>query len=179
MLTTEKHESEERIHAPEQKPRVYLTAEDRVLVYENNLVTLAFAGGEKIEAVEPRRLFPNSMPDSYITFLNADGEEVAVIRELSGIDRESRKVVERALADYYLVPHITKIVAVSEKYGILRWTVETDRGVKSFDIRNRNHDIRVLPDGRVRVRDSDDNRYVSDDFNSLDASSRLKMIADL
>ena len=179
MPILEKTEAEERIAAPEPKERVYLTGGDRVLPYENNLVRVVFADGEEIAALEPRRLFPNSLPSSYVTLLDAEGEEIAVIRSLDDLDRDSRKTVEASLADYYLVPHITKILAVNEKYGILRWTVETDRGVKSFDIRNRNHDIRVLPDGRVRVRDSDDNRYVIDDFNALDAASRLKMIADL
>ena len=68
---------------------------------------------------------------------------------------------------------------VSEKFGNLRWTVETDRGIKSFEIRNRNHDIKVYGDGRVRVRDSDDNRYTISDYRELDSHSRKLMIADL
>ena len=84
-----------------------------------------------------------------------------------------------SLEDYYLVPNITRIVNVVERYGTLRWVVETDRGEKSFDIRNRNHDIKVYPDGRVRIRDADDNRYVIRDYRELDARSRRFMLPDL
>ena len=36
--------------------------------------------------------------------------------------------------------------------------------------------LNVYDDGRVRVRDSDDNRYVIDDYRKLDAHSRKQMI---
>lgn len=159
--------------------RYYVTAEDTVSLCENNLVTLCRADGERTERLEPRRLFPVSNPDTYITLLDEEGVERAVIRDLRTLNAPSRETVENSLADYYLVPHILRIVRVEEKYGTLRWTVETDRGVKSFDIRNRNHDIRVYPTGAVRIRDSDDNRYVIDDYHALDAHSRSQMIADL
>lgn len=159
--------------------RYYVTAEDTISLCENNLVTLCRAGGERTERLEPRRLFPVSNPDTYITLLDEEGVERAVIRDLQALNAPSRETVENSLADYYLVPHIRRIIRVEEKYGTLRWTVETDRGVKSFDIRNRNHDIRVYPTGAVRIRDSDDNRYVIDDYCALDAHSRSQMIADL
>ena len=104
---------------------------------------------------------------------------MAIIRALKDLDAESLDTVNYSLADYYLVPHITRIISVTEKYGTLHWCVETDRGIKEFDIRNRNHDVKVYSDGRVRVRDSDDNRYVITDYRTLDKHSRNQLIADL
>ena len=159
--------------------RIYVGRDDRITKFENNLVTLVTADGRSFEALEPRRLFPVSSLTTYITLLDNEGVEIALIRALSEIDRESAKCITESLDDYYLVPHITRIISVSEKYGTLRWSVETDRGIKNFDIRNRNHDIKVFKDGKVRVRDSDDNRYIIDDYRSLDAHSRSQLIADL
>ena len=159
--------------------RIYVTKNDRIEKCENNLVTLKTESGEVFENLEPRRLFPVSRAEVYITLLNEDGVEVALIRDFDEIDKDSAAVVRASLDDYYLVPHILRIVSTEEKYGTLRWVVETDRGVKSFDIRNRNHDVKVFKDGKVRVRDSDDNRYVIDDFNKLDSHSRARLIADL
>ena len=159
--------------------RLYVGKDDKIVHFENNLVTLKTADGRVFERLEPRRLFPVSRADSYITLLDTEGVEVALIKALTDIDSESREVVETSLDDYYLVPHITRIISTGEKYGTLRWTVETDRGIKNFDIRNRNHDIKMFKDGKVRVRDSDDNRYVIDDYMKLDAHSRAKLIADL
>ena len=71
------------------------------------------------------------------------------------------------------------MISTTEKYGTLHWVVETDRGIKEFDIRNRNHDIKMFSDGKIRVRDSDDTRYLIVDYRKLDKSSRIKLIADL
>ena len=159
--------------------RIYLTKNDKITVNENNLVNLTLQNGNVFEKLEPRRLFPVSRINEYITLLSTEGNEVAVIRKLSDIEKDSREVIEYSLNDYYLVPHIIRIISISEKNGKIHWAVETDRGFKEFDVRNRNHDVRVYSDGRVRVRDSDDNRYIISDYRALDAHSRRQAAADL
>ncbi len=159
--------------------RIYISGDDRITAHENNLVTLTFPDGTAKEALEPRRLFPVSRVENYIILLDKDGVEAAVIRNLSDLDCASRAVIENSLNDYYLVPHILRIIRTSEKYGTIHWCVETDRGIKEFDIRNRNHDIKVYKDGRVRVRDSDDNRYMISDYRTLDKHSKNQLIADI
>ena len=159
--------------------RIYVTNKDKITKDENNLVNLTLEDGTTISSLEPRRLFPVSSLDTYITLLDEEGVERALIRKLSDLDADSRRTVNASLEDYYLVPKIIRIINTEEKYGTLRWTVETERGQKKFDIRNRNHDIKVYKDGRVRVRDSDDNRYVIDDYRTLDAHSKAKLMTDL
>lgn len=161
------------------KQRIFVGSDDRITPHENNLVDLKLASGEVVEKLEPRRLFPVSRTANYITLLDEDGVEAAVIRDLKDLDPKSLETIEKSLNDYYLVPYITAILSASEKYGTLHWRVETNRGIKEFDIRNRNHDIRVYSDGCVRVRDSDDNRYVIADYHKLDHYSRNQLIADL
>lgn len=160
-------------------PRIYVTGEDRIVPSENNLVDLILSDGTTLSRLEPRRLFPVSRESEYITLLDEEGVEIALIKKLSELDCDSVETVRESLTDFYLVPHITKIVSTMEKYGTLRWTVETDRGIKSFDIRNRNHDIRVYKNGKVRVRDADDNRYTIDDYHALDAQSRARLLIDI
>jgi len=163
----------------EMKKRIFVSGEDRITADENHLVNLTLKDGECYEKLEPRRLFPVSRPDSYITLLDSSGAEVALIRELKGLDAESLAVVEKSLRDYYLVPTILAIRSVVEKYGTIHWCVETDRGVKEFDIRVRLHDVRVYDDGVVRIRDSNDNRYIIPDYKKLDAHSRSFLVSDL
>ena len=159
--------------------RIYVSNKDQITVNENNLVNLTLQDGRFFEKLEPRRLFPVSRIDEYITLLDTDGIEVAVIRSINDITKESREVIEYSLNDYYLVPHILRIISITEKNGKIHWCVETDRGIKEFDVRNRNHDVRVYSDGRVRVRDSDDNRYIIADYRKLDSHSRRQAVADL
>ena len=147
--------------------------------FGEKFTALVEESGETYEKLEARRLFPVNRPDEYITLLNPEGTEVAVIRRLNDLNEESLKAIEYSLNDYYLVPHIRKIISITEKYGTLHWVVETERGIKEFDIRNRNHDIKTFRSGCVRVRDSDDNRYVIDDYRALDKHSRAQLFSDL
>ena len=54
----------------------------------------------------------------------------------------------------------------------MKMKVETDRGTYSFDIKSRYHDIKILYDGRVLLRDSSDNRYEIENYNRLDKNSK-------
>ena len=159
--------------------RLYVTDKDMITRNENNLVNLKTESGELFEKLEPRRLFPVSRANTYITLLDEAGVEKAIIRNLTDLNKDSLDVIEYSLNDYYLVPHIHKILSISEKNGKIHWIVDTERGIKEFDVRNRNHDIRVYSDGRVRVRDSDDNRYLINDYKALDKHSRSQLISDL
>lgn len=159
--------------------RIFISSNDSITPNENNFVDLKMADGRVFEKLEPRRLFPVNKTSNYITLLDSDGKEIAVIRDLKDLDPKSLGVIECSINDYYLVPYITAILSSTEKYGTLHWRVETNRGIKEFDIRNRNHDIRVYNDSCVRVRDSDDNRYIILDYHKLDRNSRNRLIPDL
>ena len=159
--------------------RIFLTDKDRITVNEGNLVDLSLSDGRCVKELEPRRLFPVSRENEYITLLDADGAEIAVIKSIRDLDADSAKAVVSSLNDYYLTPHITRILSRVDKYGTLRLTVDTDRGVKSFDVRDRNHDIRVYKNGSVRIRDADDNRYTIDNYKQLDPQSKTRLMADI
>ena len=135
--------------------------------------------GDTFDSVEPRRLFPLSGLSRYITLLDSDGHEKAIIRDLSTLMPESREAVEQCLDEYYLIPKISAILDRKEKYGIIKWTVETDKGLRSFDIRNVFSNVKLLYDNRVLIRDSDDNRYEIPDCTKLDAKSKMLLGRDM
>lgn len=110
-------------------------------------VTLTYYDGRRIENLEPRRLFPLSGLHKYITLLDGDGREAAIIRSLDTLIPESRRAVEECLEEFYLIPRITGIYDITDKKGSLSWHVQTDRGERRFSIRNRHSDIKVLYDG--------------------------------
>ena len=142
-------------------------------------VTLTYYDGRRIENLEPRRLFPLSGLHKYITLLDDDGREAAIIRSLDTLIPESRRAVEECLEEFYLIPRITGIYDITDKKGSLSWHVQTDRGERRFSIRNRHSDIKVLYDGRVLVRDSDDNRYEIPSLYELDKKSRAKLKSEI
>lgn len=127
--------------------------------------------GRCFENLEPIRLFPVSGITKYISLTDENGKEVAIIRDLDHLMPDSAEAVRKCLESYYIVPKIKKILSRVEKYGNITWTVDTDRGRHSFSILNTSIDIKTLYDGRILVRDSNDNRYEIEDVHKLDKDS--------
>ena len=128
--------------------------------------------GERFENVEARCLFPTTGPDKYITLLDEDGKEVAVIRDLNTLMADSATAVREALQEYYLIPRIRSITNVENKPGGYYIHAVTDHGSCFFKVQSRQQDIKALFDFRVLIRDSNDNRYEIPDYRTLDRKSR-------
>ena len=159
--------------------RYIITNADKIIRTDTYLVTLQRADGETSESLEPRRLFPFSNTEKYITLLDSHEKEIAMIKDLCDLDPDSRKAIEECFFEYYMIPEITEILHVEDKFGALKWTVQTDRGEIEFRIRNRHSDIKLLGKRRLLVRDSNDNRYQIADISKLSNKSLKKIYSYL
>lgn len=139
------------------------------------LVDMELYDGRKFENLEPRRLFPLSGLEKYITLLDGEGIERAIIRDLRTLPESDRRIVEGCLREYYLIPKITRIHECREKTGTLLLRVETDRGDADIEIRNLLYGLKLLYGSRVLLRDGNDNRYEIPDLNLLDKQSRQRI----
>ena len=137
------------------------------------LVRLTLKDGTVYENLEPRRLFPVTNENMFITLLDSDERELGFVRDFDELDEDSREALRQSFAEYYMIPKIEKLTKTEEKFGTLKWTVVTDRGDVTFRIRNRNSDIkRLYGTNRVIIRDSNDNRYEIPDVENLDGRSK-------
>ena len=143
------------------------------------LVDVELFNGVKYQNLEPRRLFPLSGLEKYITLLDQEGNEKCIIRDMRTLLPLQRKIIEDCLDEYYLIPKVTKINACTEKYGVLSIDVETDRGHAVIEIRNIVHSMKLLYGIRVLLRDTNDNRYEIPDLRVLDKQSRARIDAFL
>ena len=154
-------------------PDIRLTPNDVIFV------DVEFYTGEKFTGVELRRMFPITGLTKYIALVDSEGEQIAIIRDLNDLMEDSRKVAEKVLEEYYMIPRITKFLKMSEKFKIWMWTAETDRGVFTFEIRNHLTAVKPLYDGRILIKDANDNRYEIPDFNKLDRASRMMLAPNI
>ena len=138
-------------------------------------VDVVMFNGQKFENVEPRRLFPISGLRKYITLLDAEEKEVAIIRKLDSLMEDSKKAVEDCLNEYYLVPKIIKVYEVKEISGNINMHVLTNKGERKFEIWHRYNDIKIIHGTRMLFRDIADNRYEIENIYKLDKSSRVKL----
>ena len=132
-----------------------------------------------IENLEPRRLFPVTNANMFITLLDHDEREVAFVRDLDELDKDSAKALLECFKEYYRIPKILRLIDSNEKFGSLSWTVETDHGIVTFRIRNRHSDIKCFNNKRVLVRDTNDNRYEIDDYKVMDKHSQRLLFSYL
>lgn len=139
------------------------------------LVDMELYDGRRFENLEPRRLFPLSGLEKYITLLDEEGVEQAIIRDLRTLPENDRKIIEDCLREYYLIPKVTRIVNTQEKFGVITLEVETDRGPAAIEIRNLIYGMKLLYGTRVLLRDHNDNRYEIPDLSRLDKRSRQLM----
>lgn len=154
-------------------------AKDRIVRTDLYLVRLEKADGEVIEHLEPKKLFPFSNPEEYITLIIDNKKEAAVIRKLSELSEESRRAIDECFNEIYMIPKITKVVSCETKFGMVTFNMETDRGPISFRVRSIISDIKKLDDGRMLFRDSNDNRYEIPDVTKLDKHSAHVMFSYL
>ena len=125
-----------------------------------------------IKELEPRRLFPVTNENMYITLLDKNEREVCFVRDLDELDEASAAALRECFKEFYRIPKITALLEVTEKFGTLTWRVDTNLGIVKFRIRNRHSDIKNLSDTRVLIRDTNDNRYEIPDWTVLDKHSR-------
>lgn len=151
-------------------PEVRITENDGIYVDVE-----FFGSEEKMTGLEVHRLFPKSGGDKYLVLLDEEGEQKAVIRDAANLMDESRKVVLNALDEYYLIPKITRFISMTEKFKVWMWTAETDHGIIKFEIRNHIASVKPLYDGRVLIKDANDNRYEIEDYRKLDKRSRIML----
>lgn len=129
--------------------------------------------------LQPKRLFPISGLTKYISLLDSEGVDIAIIRNIDNLMPESKAAIEHCLTEYYMIPKITKLIKRTEKFLIWLWTVETDRGEYTFEIIDSINSIKILYDGRILIKDANDNRYEITDLNKLDERSRKLILPDV
>jgi hypothetical protein len=153
--------------------RLEIVRPDHVRIWRDPFrrLHLAVEGGEEYVDVRPAPAFPISATADYISFLDGDGKEVLLLKNPDGLDPDSRSALEEELSRAYFVPRIVRVLEIEDSHGAARWEVETDRGYRVFDIRDRE-DMRVIGGRRLLLEDADGNRFEIEDLTQLDERSQ-------
>ncbi len=121
------------------------------------------------------RCFPFETPDEYISVLNKDGREYAMIRDLNELPEEAQVIIRNELNRKYLCPIIEKINSLKEKLDYSFWVVQTDRGEMSFAMHDTYRNIARVGNGMLIITDVDGNRFRINDVAKLDRKSYKKI----
>ena len=123
--------------------------------------------------------FPVSRPNRLLYLFDESGAEIGLLPEPKGLDHDSRDLLLNQADHAYFLPRIERILRVEERpgSGIAHWYVNTDRGLRDFDVVSRSESVWYIGKSRVVLRDAHNNRYLMEDVMALDARSRA--LADL
>ena len=170
--TTIEAEAEANETAAEDESRPLLALEDLTLKRDDSgyLWAVNRKNGER-ELVVPRRCFPLSHPEGFVSLLGSRGRDRACLDDPTSLDPASRQALASALAQSEFLPRVDRILRVSHKGTWSRWQVVTDRGKQTFIV-DQEDNIRRLDDGRHLITDSLGMRYLVPEAEKLDHHSR-------
>ena len=123
----------------------------RVRLWRDEFLHLCVAvdGETRHRDVTPCRLFPVSERANYISFLDSERKEVALLRDQDRLDPESLAVLRSELTRTYFRPRILSVRTIEDSHGVARWEVETDRGARVFEVRETMRTLEeTIPDAR-------------------------------
>ncbi len=128
--------------------------------------------GKCYKPVTAIRAFPVTAGDRFIVLRNEKKEEIGTVPDVSTLDPQSRKALRTELDRLYFTTLITQINAIEEEFHIPKWDVETNRGLRVFELASSRRDVQILENGRILIRDADGNRYEIPDHRVMDEISQ-------
>ncbi len=143
---------------------------------EKGRVLYEAAGGGGAVAVRVVWALPLSGRGGPVSILQAGKKrEIAYLSSLDELDPLSRRIAEEELGQSMILPVITEIRSVRQRFGNYYWDVETDRGPRKFLLSSPEaNSLRPAPD-RVVIRDVSGNCYEIASVEGLDRNSRNAM----
>ena len=139
---------------------------------EDENKVLIVIGERKHEVGTIAMAFPLSNRAQMIAVRDYEGRELGIIDNLSRLDPMSRRIARDEMEKSYFLPRIKDVFEVEEKLGVATWKVETDRGLRTFQVRRPRQNLRKIGHRRLIIRDVDGNRYEITDWTALPTRSK-------
>ena len=149
---------------------VWLTEKDASFSFENNFLYV------ELDGVRQRaflcRQFPFDLEWEFISVMNAESEEIGIIRRISDFSEDTQALLRAELERRYYSPVIEKILSVKERFGFSYWRVIcVGEGEVNFTLRDTYRSIIRAGETRVILVDANGNRFEIPDTSRLDRKS--------
>lgn len=122
------------------------------------------------------RIFPLTKPGAFFSVRDGSGKETGVLESLEGLDPASAACVREELERRYMVSRLKKVNRARERFGIVEWDVETDRGACRFSTRDMRDNVIRLPGHQYVIVDVEGNRFEVTRLTDLDVRSQACLL---
>lgn len=140
---------------------------------ENEFLFAEIDGG-KASRVKIVCTQPLTNPYEYVSVMSMDDVEYGIIENVSDFDGEQRRYIEEDIRQRYFCPVISEISSIKDKMGNFYFDVIINGKKKNFLVRDLTKNIRQYSNS-ITIIDTDGNRYLIDDINSVPKKSRRKL----
>lgn len=120
------------------------------------------------------RCFPWTAPGRFISLRDKEEEEVALVRDLSELEPESRRALQSALLEAGFVLEVESVESIEDEIEIRTFRVRTRQGPRRFQTL-RDEWPRPMPGGGILLRDVAGDLYLVRDPQALDRASRDRL----
>ena len=117
-------------------------------------------------------LFPQDKSIGYISILNEKDDELCLIKNITNLDEESRRIIINELGKRYFIPRIKKILSLKVEFGMSYWEVETDKGIREFIMRLISANYIFITQNNLLLIDAYGNRFHIPDCSKLDKTTQ-------
>jgi hypothetical protein len=146
-----------------------------------SLLHCAVKGDTLYRGVFAVRLFPIRHPDRFVSLHDTDAEdkdrEIGVIEDLSAFPAPQQALVRRSLAMQYHEQFVSRVHEVRLEFGLLSFTVETQRGRESFVMPWRGDRAEDYGEQGKVLLDALDNRFIIPNVEELPPNDRRRFRA--
>ena len=153
---------------------VYDVADISFYVNPNGFLCLNHKGEDQ-KRVTLVRTLPVKDPNKYISVMNLENKELGILEDITTLDPEQQKMLDRELAHRYYCPTVTEIFSIKEKMGYLYIEASISGTKKTFAIKDVSRNLRVLDANNIIITDIDGNRYYIPDLFKIPTVSRRKL----
>jgi len=136
---------------------------------------VAILDGREIVLGHIVSIFPISNRSHFVSLRDLEGNEIGIVEQAHELDPESRRILRAELERSYFLPKIQDILSVADHLSIFTFRVKTDKGLRTFEVRNPRRSIRSVGGGRYIIKDVDGNRYDIPKLGNLGPKSQNLM----
>ncbi len=116
--------------------------------------------------------FPLTHPHQLVAIRDEQGRDLAMLDDVDRLDETSCEIVSEELERTYFMPWIQDILDIDEHLNVVEWEVITDKGERTFQVRNVRQNVRRVGRRQFVIKDVDGNRYEISDWMALPVAAQ-------
>lgn len=156
---------------------------DEIFIPDEKLILRRTPEGDAVAELDGRKVlighilsvYPITNRQHFVSLRDVEGEEIGILEQAHELDGQSKKILREELERSHFLPKINDVFSIEERLSLFTFRVNTDKGPRTFEVRNPRRNVRSVGGGRYIIKDVDGNRYDIPKLSNLGPKSQNRM----